>query len=50
LGDVLQVQALGGWKTVSMVLRYAHTNVEQHAQSIENLPWGKFGEKKVGKG
>jgi hypothetical protein len=37
-------------RIVSMVLRYAHTNVEQHAQSIENLPWGKFGEKKAGKG
>jgi integrase len=42
--DLASLQALGGWKTVSMVLRYAHTNVSGHAQSIENLPWGKSGD------
>jgi integrase len=36
--DFTALQELGGWKSVSMVLRYAHTNVSQHAQSIENLP------------
>ena len=48
--DLTALQALGGWKTVSMVLRYAHTNVEQHAKSIENLPWGKSGDKKASNG
>ena len=33
-----------------MVLRYAHTNAEGHAKSIENLPWGKSGEKKAAEG
>ena len=42
--DLGTLQALGGWKTVSMVFRYAHTNVSEHAQSVENLPWGKAGE------
>jgi integrase len=42
--DLAALQALGGWKTASMVLRYAHTNVTGHAQSVENLPWGKSGE------
>jgi len=42
--DLTALQKLGGWKTASMVFRYAHTNVEEHAKSIENLPWGKSGE------
>lgn len=42
--DLTKLQELGGWKTVSMVLRYAHTNVDQHAESIDKLPWGKSGE------
>ena len=42
--DLATLQALGGWKTVSMVFRYAHTNVASYAQSVENLPWGKSGE------
>ena len=41
--DLGTLQALGGWKTVSMVFRYAHTNVSEYAQSVENLPWGKSG-------
>jgi integrase len=48
--DLAALQTLGGWKTVSMVLRYAHTNVEQHANSIKNLPWGKSGDKLATKG
>lgn len=47
--DLAKLQALGGWKTMSMVFRYAHTNVEHHAESIENLPWGKSGENTVKK-
>jgi integrase len=47
--DLTELQALGGWKSVSMVMRYAHTNVSKHAGSIENLPWGKSGENIEGK-
>jgi integrase len=43
--DLTALQALGGWKTVAMVMRYAHTNVSEHANSINSLPWGKSGEK-----
>ncbi|MCB1522481.1 MAG: site-specific integrase [Rhodoblastus sp.] len=54
--DLAKLQALGGWKTPTMVFRYAHSNVEQHAESIAKLPWnatgGELGEnrpKKSGK-
>ncbi len=43
--DLTNLQAQGGWRTVSMVMRYAHTNVSEHAGSIDRLPWGKSGEK-----
>ena len=42
--DVGKLMELGGWKSVEMVMRYAHTNVSTHAESIENLPGGKLGE------
>jgi hypothetical protein len=35
------VQSLGGWKTLSMVMRYAHTDVEEHAHTIDCLRGGK---------
>ena len=38
--DLAALQYLGGWKTVSMVLRYAHTDVSNHAASIEMLTRG----------
>ncbi|QGM46670.1 tyrosine-type recombinase/integrase [Methylocystis heyeri] len=43
--DLTALQKLGGWKTVAMVFRYAHANVEEHAKGIQNLPWGNQGEK-----
>jgi integrase len=42
--DLTSLQHLGGWKSIAMVMRYAHTNVEEHAASINSLPWGKSGE------
>jgi len=43
--DLLALQRLGGWKTVSMVTRYAHVNVAELAPSIDRLlPGGKLGE------
>jgi len=42
--DLTKLQELGGWKTLTMVMRYAHTNVETHAESIDALPWGKSGD------
>ena len=35
---------LGGWKTVSMVMRYVHANVDEHRHTIERLPGGNLGE------
>ena len=42
--DLAALQKLGGWKTLSMVMRYAHTNVEEHAHTINRLPGGNSGE------
>ncbi|QKC85760.1 site-specific integrase [Mesorhizobium sp. NZP2077] len=43
--DLERLQQLGGWKILAMAMRYAHTNVEKHADSINALPWGKSGDK-----
>ncbi|MEJ1161788.1 tyrosine-type recombinase/integrase [Prosthecomicrobium sp. N25] len=55
--DLTALMALGGWKSEAMVMRYAHTNSEHHAPSIEALPWDNFGnrdnieaEKRIGTG
>ena len=42
--DLGALQKLGGWKTLSMVMRYAHTNVAEHADTINRLPGGNLGE------
>src|SRR5262249_9187503 len=48
--DLLALQRLGGWKTLSMVTRYTHVNVGELAHTIDNLPWraeeigGKLGD------
>jgi integrase len=36
--DLLALQRLGGWKTLSMVTRYAHINVGELAHTINKLP------------
>lgn len=41
--DLTKLQELGGWKSLAMVMRYAHTNVETHAESINALPWDETG-------
>jgi integrase len=35
--DLGALQKLGGWKTLSMVLRYAHTNVAELDQTIDRI-------------
>jgi integrase len=45
--DLFALQRLGGWKTLSMVMRYVHVNVAELAPSIDRLPvlgGGKLGE------
>jgi integrase len=36
--DLVALQKLGGWKSLSMVVRYAHANVENYRDGIEALP------------
>jgi integrase len=40
--DLIALQRLGGWRTLSMVSRYAHANSEAYHEGIEALPslWG----------
>lgn len=35
--DLGALQKLGGWKTMAMVMRYAHTNVDELAGTIERM-------------
>ncbi len=35
--DVSSIQALGGWKTLERVERYAHVNDEHLATAVEDL-------------
>ncbi len=37
--DLVALMELGGWRTESMVRRYAHLNVGHRAQTIAALPW-----------
>ncbi|MFF0947899.1 tyrosine-type recombinase/integrase [Rhizobium leguminosarum] len=47
--DLLALQKLGGWKTEKMVLRYAHVNVSNLADTINAIAWGKSGGSKAKK-
>lgn len=42
--DLSALMSLGGWKSISMVMRYAHTNIEQHSKTIDALDGGKWGD------
>jgi integrase len=43
--DLNALMALGGWRTVGMVFRYAHANVGHFKNSIDRLPGGNLGDK-----
>jgi integrase len=45
--DLGGLMRLAGWRSERMALRYAHVNVDDLARSIEALPWGKSGERKI---
>jgi integrase len=47
--DFTALMALGGWKSIAMVMRYAHANVDQHRHTIDRLPGGKAGGTQMGK-
>jgi integrase len=36
--DLIALQRLGGWRSLAMVARYAHANVEAYRQGIEAMP------------
>ena len=42
--DLGALQKLGGWKTITMVMRYAHVNVDELKHTIDRLPGGKLGD------
>lgn len=42
--DLGALQKLGGWKSVRMVMRYAHVNVAELSHTIDRLPGGNLGE------
>jgi integrase len=47
--DLGALQRLGGWKTITMVMRYTHVNVEELQHTIDRLPTGgNLGEGKNG--
>lgn len=47
--DLGALQRLGGWKSVRMVTRYAHVNVDELADTIDRLPGEKSGESDLSK-
>jgi integrase len=47
--DLGALQKLGGWKSIRMVLRYAHTNVGELAHTIDRLPGGNLGDSEKSK-
>jgi integrase len=42
--DLGALQRLGGWKSIAMVMRYAHVNVEELSHTINALSGGIFGD------
>ena len=42
--DIGALQRLGGWRSVRMVMRYAHVNVDELAATINRLPGGLLGD------
>jgi integrase len=42
--DLGALQRLGGWKSIRMVMRYAHVNVGELSHTIERLPGGNLGD------
>jgi integrase len=47
--DLGALKRLGGWKSDRMVLRYAHVNFGELADTIDRLPGGNLGDEKSGK-
>jgi integrase len=47
--DLNMLMHLGGWSSLSMVLRYAHVNVAHAAPSINNMPSIGASKAKAGK-
>jgi integrase len=48
--DLGALQHLGGWSSVHMVLRYAHTNVAHLAPTMIGLPGGELGDTHTAEG
>jgi integrase len=42
--NIAALMTLGGWQSIRMVMRYAHVNVDEFADTIDRLPGGILGE------
>jgi integrase len=47
--DLGALMRLGGWKSVQMVMRYAHVNVGELKHTVDSLPGGNLGDQQEGK-
>jgi integrase len=48
--DLGALMRLGGWKSASMVMRYAHVNVDELRGTIDRLPGGNLGDGDLAEG
>jgi integrase len=48
--DLGALMRLGGWKSIAMVMRYAHVNVAELRHTIDRLPGGKLGDSRIAEG
>jgi integrase len=49
--DLIALQQIGGWRTLSMVTRYAHASAENYRAGVNALPsfgWGDSAPEKIG--
>jgi integrase len=48
--DLSALMKLGGWRSVTMVMRYAHSNVAEHAATMDTLPGANTGGAEIAEG
>jgi hypothetical protein len=46
-GDDDDTSRLGGWKSIEMVMRYTHVNVDELKGTIDRLPGGNLGDEAI---
>ena len=48
--DLTALMALGGWSQIATVMRYAHSNADEHRHTIDRLPGERLGKLNVVEG